>query len=133
MVIDGDVYIDAVYLTDANLEEAIHRGANELWVIWTVSERAVWRRGVVPTYFQVIETAANGHFRRVLERIEASNAAIERDEPGEFGRLITVHVLRQEVPVHYLFTFRRARFVAAVELGVEVARSWCRDHGIPMR
>src|ERR671930_177754 len=38
---NGQIYIDPVYITDANLEEAIRRGADELWVIWTASERGV--------------------------------------------------------------------------------------------
>ena len=38
VVLNGDTYIDAVYVTDGNLEEAIRRGADELWVIWTVSQ-----------------------------------------------------------------------------------------------
>src|SRR5580704_396068 len=42
VIIDGDTCIDAVYNTDANLEEAIRRGADELWVIWTVSEAGTW-------------------------------------------------------------------------------------------
>jgi predicted acylesterase/phospholipase RssA len=33
VIIDGDVYIDPVFITDANLEEAIRRGADELWII----------------------------------------------------------------------------------------------------
>ena len=33
VIIDGDVYIDPVFITDANLAEAIRRGADELWII----------------------------------------------------------------------------------------------------
>jgi predicted acylesterase/phospholipase RssA len=55
VVIHGEVYIDAVYLTDANLEEAIRRGADELWIVWTVSERSEWLDGFIANYFQVIE------------------------------------------------------------------------------
>ena len=65
VIIDGDTCIDAVYNTDANLEEAIRRGADELWVIWTVSERGTWSDGFVNNYFQIIEVAANGRFRDV--------------------------------------------------------------------
>ena len=60
VVLNGDTYIDAVYVTDGNLEEAIRRGADELWVIWTVSERGEWNDGFVNNYFQIIEAAANG-------------------------------------------------------------------------
>jgi predicted patatin/cPLA2 family phospholipase len=127
VVIDGDTHIDAVYITDANLEEAIRRGADELWVIWTVSRQRVWRAGFVAQYFQVIETVANGHFQRVLDRIAASNA---RGEAGEFGRHIEVRVLEAEVPLHYLVTFSRARVAEVVNMGVRAARRWCADNGI---
>ena len=65
-----------VYLTDANLEEAIRRGADEIWVIWTVSDKSEWHDGFVANYFQIIETASVGRYRAVLKRIAANNAAI---------------------------------------------------------
>jgi predicted acylesterase/phospholipase RssA len=130
--IDGDTFIDAVYITDANLEEAIRRGADELWIIWTVSERAEWRDGFIANYFQVIETAANGHFRRMLERIDANNAALAAGEAGEFGRPIDVKLLKAEVPLHYLINLSQDRSAEAVELGVRAARRWCEAHAIPL-
>jgi predicted acylesterase/phospholipase RssA len=130
VTIDGHTFIDAVYITDANLEEAIRRGADELWIIWTVSEAAEWRNGFVANYFQVIETAANGHFRRMLERIDASNEAIAGGANGEFGRHIDVKLLRAEVPLHYLINFSQDRSAQAVELGVRAGRAWCRERAI---
>ncbi|WP_152188262.1 patatin-like phospholipase family protein [Georgenia satyanarayanai] len=129
--IDGHTYIDAVFATDANLEEAARRGADELWVIWTVSRRGTWRPGLVPQYFQVIEAAANSRLRSELDRIERSNAAWAATGGGEFGRHIEVKLLQAEVPVHYLFTFRRDRMRMAVELGVAAGRRWCAEQGIP--
>lgn len=130
--INGDLYIDPVYITDANLEEAIRRGADELWVIWTVSERSDWHDGFVAQYFQIIETAANGHFRRIEHRIEANNAALAAGQPGEFGRHIELKILRAEVPLHYLIDLSRDRLAAAVNRGVEAGRQWCREQGIPL-
>lgn len=127
VVIDGDTYIDAVYITDANLEEAVRRGADELWVIWTVSQQRVWRPGLLAQYFQVIETAANGHFQRVLDRIAASNAL---GDSGEFGRHVEVKVLKAEVPLHYLVTFSRDRVAEVVNMGVRAGRTWCAENGI---
>ncbi len=131
--IDGDIYIDAVFATDANLEEAVRRGADELWVIWTVSERGEWHAGFVAHYFQMIEAMANGQFRAILRRIERNNEAVVRGEHAEFGRHIEVKVLRSEVPLHYLMNFSRDRMAAAVELGVQAARRWCEEEGIPLR
>jgi predicted acylesterase/phospholipase RssA len=133
VVIDGQTYIDPVYLTDANVEEAIRRGCDELWIIWTVSRRHRWRNGFVANYFHIIETVANGQLQHWLRRIEASNAAIRRGEHGEFGRLIDVRLLSAEVPLNYLINFSRDRFAQAVELGVHRARDWCTAQGIPWR
>lgn len=128
--IDGDTYIDAVFNTASNLEEAIRRGADELWVIWTTSSRGKWLGGFVGNFFGIFEAATNGGYRRVLARIEKNNAAIERGAPPEFGRRITVRELRAEVDLHYLFNFRKRRFVRAVDLGVAAARAWCDTNGV---
>lgn len=130
--VGGHRYIDAVFATDANLVEGIRRGADELWVVWTVSERGRWRRGFVAQYFQIIEAAANSRLRADLARIERNNAAVAAGEQGEFGRHIDVKLLRAEVPVHYLLNVTRDRMAGAVELGVHSARRWCGEHGIEL-
>lgn len=127
---NGQIYIDPVYITDANLEEAIRRGADELWVIWTVSERGEWNDGFVNQYFQVIETAAVGRYKQVLARIAASNEALAAGQQGEFGRHIEVKELRDEVPLQYLINLSSDRLHEAVERGVEAARRWCLARGI---
>ena len=127
--IDGDTYIDAVFNTASNLEEAIRRGADELWVIWTTSSRGKWLDGFVGNFFGIFEATTNGGYKQVLARIENNNAAIERGAPGEFGRSITVRELRSEVELHYLFNFSKRRFAQAVDLGVDAARAWCETNG----
>lgn len=128
--VNDNLYIDAVYLTDANLMEAIKRGADELWIIWTVSERSQWRDGFIANYFQIIETSANGHFRQDIRRIEANNAAIANGGSGEFGRHIELKILSAEVPLHYLINLSHDRFTESVNRGVELARQWCQEQGI---
>jgi predicted acylesterase/phospholipase RssA len=130
--IDGETYIDPVYVTDANIEEAIDRGADEIWVIWTVSERGEWHRGFTAAYFQIIEAAANGAFRRALDRIERNNADIAAGRTGEFGRRIELNVLAAEVPLHYLVGFGADRLHEAVNRGVLAARAWCAERKIPL-
>ncbi|MCO1658416.1 patatin-like phospholipase family protein [Pseudonocardia humida] len=127
--IRGRNHIDGVFVTDANLDAAIAAGADELWLVWTVSTRGRWRGGPVAQYFQVIEACANGRLRRDLDRIARSNAAHAQGRPAEYPHPVRVRVLREEVPMHYLFTFTRATVAAAVERGVAAARQWCRDEG----
>lgn len=130
VTIDGDRHIDAVFVTDANLDEAIRRGADELWVPWTVSQRGVWRDGFVNQYFQIVEAAANGQFRRMLDRIERSNAALRDGEAGRYGRPIDVELLQAEVDLHYLINVSRDQVAEAVNAGVQAARAWCEERGI---
>ena len=130
--INGDTYIDAVYISDANVEEAIRRGADEIWAIWTVSTRDEWRDGFVNQYFQIIETTADTQFFSMWERIAENNRRIAAGQPGEFGRTITQRLLQAEVPVHYIFNFSKDRMAEAVNLGVKMAREWCANHNVPL-
>ena len=128
--IDDDTYIDAVFNTATNLEEAIRRGADELWVIWTTSQLGRWRNGFVGNFFGIFEATTNHAYKEMLARIVANNAAIERGAGGEFGRMITVRELKSEVRLHYLFNFNQRRFREAVDHGVETARAWCDANNI---
>ncbi|MGH4026272.1 MAG: patatin-like phospholipase family protein [Pseudonocardiaceae bacterium] len=131
--LEGSAYIDAVYVTDANVEEALARGADEIWVIWTVSQRGIWKPGFVSTYFQIIEAAANGHFRRVRKRIDENNAAVAAGEPGEFGKHVELKILAAEVPLHYILDVSADRLHEVVNRGVVEARDWCARHGITVQ
>jgi hypothetical protein len=132
VVIDGDTCIDAVFISDANVEEAIRRGADEIWAIWTVSTRDEWRDGFVAQYFHIIETTADTQFFGIWRRLEENNRRIAAGETGEFGRPIALKLLQAEVPVHYLFNLSRDRMAEAVNLGVHTAREWCRSNGVPL-
>lgn len=130
VVLGADTYIDAVYVTDCNVEEAINRGADEIWVVWTVSQAGVWADGFVNNYFQIIEAAANGRFKQICSRVEASNSAIAAGGPGEFRRHIELKILRAEVDLNYLINFSTDRVAEAVNRGVEFARAWCKERAI---
>jgi predicted acylesterase/phospholipase RssA len=130
--VGGDRFVDAVYVTDANLSEAIRRGADELWIVWTVDDAGTWRNGPVNRFFQIIEASANGAFFRMLRRIARSNLDLAEGRPGEFGRPIDVRLLKARVPLHYLLVFRRRSLARAVDLGVRAARAWCEERGIAL-
>ena len=131
--IAGDIYIDAVFNIGTNIDEAIRSGADELWVIWTTSQRGEWFDGFVGNFFGIFEATVVGGYKSSLSRIAANNAAVARGEPGEFGRVITVREIKAEVPVHYLLNFSRDRAAEAVNRGVETARQWCDAAGIARR
>lgn len=146
---------DAVWCTDANVGEAVRRGADEIWAIWTVSDTPELRDGFIAEYFHLIETVANAKFKEEWSEIAAVNAAIANNGdpisgPGQDLRLgagfdpkavaklppppgrktIKQHLIRQEVPVHYLFNFSGDRMAAAVEMGVRDARACARAIGL---
>ena len=133
VTIGGDTVVDAVFNTATNLEAAIARGADELWVIWTTSRRGRWHDSTIGAFFGVFEATANHAYRAVVARIARSNAAIARGEGGEFGRPVLVRELAAEVPLHYLLTFRKRPYPAAVEQGVAAARAWCQANGVALR
>jgi predicted patatin/cPLA2 family phospholipase len=130
VAVDGQLYVDAVHAGAANLEHALAQGADELWIIWTTSTAGRWRKGPVGQFFGIFELATNSRLRAALDRIDESNARLARGEPAAYGRPITVRLLEQEVPLHYLLTLRARRFREAVELGVADARAWCRAEGL---
>ena len=132
VVIAGNTYIDAVFNNASNIEEAIRRGADELWIVWTTSQRGKLMKGLVGGFFGIFEATANGGYKQMLARIVRNNAAIRDGAPGEFGRHITVRELKAEVPLHYLFNFSKKRVRKAVDLGVDAARTWCRENNIPL-
>ncbi|HLM55295.1 MAG TPA: patatin-like phospholipase family protein [Pyrinomonadaceae bacterium] len=128
--IEGDTYIDAVLNTASNIEEAIRRGADELWVIWTTSQRGEWFDGFVGNFFGIFEATTVHAYKQALARIERNNEQIASGSNGEFGRHITVRELKAEVPLHYLLNFSRDRAAEAVNRGVAAAREWCDANGI---
>jgi predicted patatin/cPLA2 family phospholipase len=130
--VDGHTLIDSVFATDSNLDAAIHAGADELWIIWTIPMRGRWRNWFVPEYFAMIENAAVWNLRDLLRRIRASNQSIAAGCKGEFDHHVTCRILRARyVPLHYVLVFSQTRVQRAVGLGVRDARRWLDQRGIP--
>jgi len=150
---NGDTMFDAVYCTDGNVGEAVRRGADELWCIWTVADLPEYRDGFLAQYFHVIETVSNTKFFREWEEVAAVNDAIARfgqDSTRELPDLmlregfeasaslrpppgrkrVEQHLIKQEVPLHYLINLSQDRLAEAVEMGVRDARAYCKQLGL---
>ena len=119
--IDGQTYIDGVYWKDANLSEAVRRGAEEIWVIWTVSESPDTDLGPYNQYFDIIEAVADGRFYEELRDIALQSQ-------------VKVHVIRHHapVPLDYLLFFSAGDMARIVDMGVRDARAYLRANGIPL-
>lgn len=88
---DGRAYLDAVWIKDTNVAEAVRRGADELWLVWAIGNHGVYRDGAFQQYVHMIEIAANGALFTELSAVRELNAT--RQPP------VALHVIRPRVPL----------------------------------
>nr|WP_306422682.1 patatin-like phospholipase family protein [Paenarthrobacter aurescens] len=84
---DGKIWTDAVWVRDANVAEALRRGADEVWLIWCIGNTPYWGDGPLEQYVHMIEMSAMG---ALLADFEAAAAV---------GRDFVLHVIRPEHPL----------------------------------
>jgi predicted acylesterase/phospholipase RssA len=93
-------YLDAVWVKDANLTEAVKRGAEELWLVWCIGNTAEYRDGPFNQYVHMIEQSANGVLFEELDRIREINAGIRAGHsPYGQRRPIVLHVVCPRHPL----------------------------------
>ncbi len=96
----GHQYIDAVWIKDANLMEAVKRGAEEIWLVWCIGNHGLYRDGVFNQYVHMIEMSANGVLFEEFDRINEINKRIEQgDSPYGQRQPITLHLIKPEYPL----------------------------------
>jgi predicted acylesterase/phospholipase RssA len=88
---NGSLYLDAVWIRDANLGEAVRQGSDEIWVVWCIGNMGEYLNGTFNQYVHMIELSANGNLFKELEQI----AELNQKRP----RPIRVHVIRPEYPL----------------------------------
>lgn len=71
--IDGAWYTDAVWLKDANLLEAVKRGAEDLWMIWAIGNAPAYYAGALNQYVHMLEMSANGALWEEFQQIRMIN------------------------------------------------------------
>ncbi|MFY9269450.1 MAG: patatin-like phospholipase family protein [Candidatus Manganitrophaceae bacterium] len=93
-------YTDSVWIQDANLMEAVRRGAEELWIVWCIGNTGEYKNGFLNQYVHMIEMSANGALFGEFERIDELNGRIVRgDSPyGQTGP-IRLHLIKPEYPL----------------------------------
>jgi predicted acylesterase/phospholipase RssA len=97
----GDcLYTDSVWIKDANLMEAVKRGAEELWVVWCIGNASEYKTGFFNQYVHMIELSANGFLFEEFERINEINARIAQGE-NLYGHSqpIKLHLIKPEYPL----------------------------------
>ena len=97
----GDsLYLDSVWIRDANLTEAVQRGAEELWLVWCIGNTAEYRDGPFRQYVHMIEISAAGMLNQELEWICDLNERIVRgDSPYGQTEPIRLHVIKPDMPL----------------------------------
>lgn len=95
-----DLYVDSVWIRDANLMEAVRRGADELWVVWCIGNSGVYRGGAFYQYVHMIEIAANGSLFGEFDRLNDINDRILKGETilGH-SRPIRLHLIKPDYPL----------------------------------
>ncbi|MFC8040332.1 patatin-like phospholipase family protein [Paenarthrobacter sp. NPDC057355] len=103
---DGKIWTDAVWVRDANVGEALRRGAGEVWLIWCIGNSPYWGDGPLEQYVHMIEMSAMG---ALLADFDAAAAA---------GREFVLHVIRPEHPLPLDPEFYLGRIDAATLIGM---------------
>lgn len=91
--INNTWFTDAVWIKDANLNEAVKRSAREIWLIWAIGNTSEFFNGVFNQYVHMIEISANGGLILELEQIESLNKTKHDSEK------IILHVIKPEFPL----------------------------------
>ncbi len=100
VVIDQQIYTDSVWIKDANLMEAVKRGADEIWLIWCIANTGHYATGAFAQYVHMIELSANGALFEEFDRIKEINARIVAgDSPYGQQQPIRLHVLKPKHPL----------------------------------
>jgi predicted acylesterase/phospholipase RssA len=107
----GRTYVDAVWVKDVNVTEAVRRGADELWLVWAIGNHGVYRDGALQQYVHMIEIAANAALFGELAGVAALNAT--RDRPV---RLHVIHP-RRPLPLDPDFLVGRIDAATLVAMG----------------
>lgn len=94
---NGFLYLDSVWIKDANLLEAVRRGSEELWLVWCIGNLREYKNGAFNQYVHMIELSANGRLFEEFKIIEEINARIRAGETVEgHTRPIKLHVIKPE-------------------------------------
>jgi len=89
--INGAWYTDAVWITDANVAEAVRRGADEIWLVWCIGNTTEYYAGTFHQYVHMIEMSAAGALNAQLAAIAQRNASSAQP--------VVVHVIKPEFPL----------------------------------
>jgi len=116
----GSTWTDAVWIKDANLLDAVRRGADEIWLVWCIGNTPTYYRGAFHQYVHMIEMSACGVLNEEIRRIAEINQDIAFGE-RPYGRTkpVVLHVIkpRTALPLDPDFYLGRIDARTLVDLG----------------
>jgi hypothetical protein len=114
----GEIFMDAVWIRDANPLEAVRRGAEEVWLIWCIGNTPGYHNGVFRQYVHMIEMAANGSLLKDFERINELNE--QRERPA------ILHVVKPHfgIPLDSDYVLGRIDAATLSNIGYQDARNY---------
>lgn len=134
---DDALYLDSAFIKDANLMEAVRRGAQELWLVWCLGNTPEYRGGALYLYVQMLEMSANGALHDEFAQITEINARIRAGEAvGGRSAPIRLHLIKPAYPLPLdpeLFT-GAVDLATLIDMGYADAKSYletAKDEGVP--
>jgi predicted acylesterase/phospholipase RssA len=119
--VGSDDYVDSVWIKDANLLEAVERGAEEIWLVWCIGNSPSYGNGPFNQYVHMIELSANGALFAELDIIRVLNERISRgDSPFGQSGPIRVHVIKPDDPL----PLDPAYFTGTIDAKTLIARGY---------
>lgn len=106
------VWTDAVWIKDANVAEALRRGAEEVWLVWCIGNSSYWGDGPLEQYVHMIELSANGALFAELACAE------------DAGRPFVLHVVKPRYPLPLDSEFLAGRISADTLMAMGYRDAW---------
>ncbi|MEP6999452.1 MAG: patatin-like phospholipase family protein [bacterium] len=134
----GSLWTDAVWIRDANLMEAVRRGADEIWLVWCIGNTPTYFPGAFRQYVHMIELSANGMLIEELARIREVNESVAKGErPYGRTRPVVVHVIKPKfaLPLDPDFFMGRIDARSLIDIGYSDAVRYLthmRPEGVPL-
>ncbi|AEL28082.1 patatin-like phospholipase family protein [Cyclobacterium marinum] len=128
--VKNDWLIDAVWIKDANLLEAVKKGAEDLWLIWGIGNYPSYLSGSLNQYVHSIEMSANGALFEEFEQIKWINKLIELGH-SPYGQIrkIKVFVVKPKLPLPLdpeLF-LKKLTARALINMGYQNAKNYFKE------
>ncbi len=138
VTIDGTVYLDSGFIQDANLMEAVKRGAEEIWLIWIMGNIPRYRGGPLNIYVQMLEMSANAALQKEILQIKEINQRIQQGETI-YGhqKPIVLHLIKPQhpLPLDSALYLGQTSHAALIEMGRLDAQRYFNEmttEGVPL-